>query len=99
MTLGAVRPLAEPTCAELLTKRQAIGAARDYLRGRPDLQVIDQPTCRLIPARYRPELDAPNDAWSVSFPYADQASRLPHHPPLVLLVDVATGRVTVPSML
>ena len=71
----------------------AIQAALGYIRARPEFQVIETPTCKLIPARYRPDLDATTDAWAVSFPFANVINRLPHHAPLVIPIDVVSVRL------
>jgi len=80
---------------EATAKRIATGYALQY----PDIGILLEPSCRSIPAKFRPEIGATSDAWAVSFPYAASENRLPHHPPFTILVDAATGEVTIPTML
>lgn len=81
-----------------MTQERAIELAIAYVRTQSDLEIQETPICRLIPARYRPELTAANDAWAVSFPDSDTTNSLPHHSPFTILVDVITEAITIPTM-
>lgn len=82
-----------------VTEFTAKEIALDFAAQYPDIGILLEPSCRSIPAKFRPEIGATSDAWAVSFPYAASENRLPHHPPFTILVDAATGEVTIPTML
>jgi hypothetical protein len=83
-----------------MTNKVAIKIASDYVREHfAYLDVQYTPSCKLIPAQYRPELDASDDAWFVSFPYSNSDNLRPNQESLRLLINVRTGEVTIPKML
>lgn len=81
----------------MITYDQARSIAEEYLSAHQELRAQSPTRIRLIPASLRRDGQHERDAWAAECPYDNPLGLAVDPDAIILLIDTATGEVTIPT--